>query len=109
MHNVKKQLSDSAAGDYETWLINSLKKKKDATTYLQAALDEYQLDGDMEALLIAFRHIAQAQGGIAKLAEKTQLNRESLYKTLSKKGNPKLQTLGMVLKGLGFHLTISAV
>lgn len=107
MHKFKKQKIDIVTGDYETWLISSLKNKKRATIYLQVALDEYQQDGDMQVLLIAFRHVAQAQGGIAKLAEKTSLNRESLYKTLSKKGNPKLQTLGMLLQGLGFHLTIA--
>jgi len=34
------------------------------------------------------------------------LNRESLYKTLSSKGNPRFQTMGLLLKGLGFHLVI---
>jgi probable addiction module antidote protein len=60
----------------------------------------------LEAFLLALRHVAQAQGGIGKLATKTHLNRESLYKTLSNKGNPKLQTIGILLKGLGFEFSI---
>lgn len=40
----------------------------------------------MKALLLALRHVTEAQGGIGKLAIKTQLNRESLYRTLSTKG-----------------------
>ena len=95
-------------GDYEEWLINSLKKKKEAAAYLQVALDEYQKDGDLEAFLMALRHVAEAQGGLGKLSKKTHLNRESLYKTLSSRGNPKLQTIGILLKGLGFEFFIKA-
>src|SRR3990167_3740845 len=96
-------------GDYHEWLIDSLKNKKEAAAYLQTALDEYQKDGDLEAFLLALRHVAEAQGGIAKLSKKTHLNRESLYKTLSSKDNPKLQTIGLLLKGLGFEFSIKAV
>jgi len=92
--------------DYHAQLIESLKDPKEAGIYLQVALNEYQNDGNSEALLIALRNIADAQGGISKLAEKTHLNRQSLYNTLSRKGNPKLRTLGLLIKGLGFHLPV---
>jgi probable addiction module antidote protein len=95
--------------DYQEWLIHSLKNKKEAATFLQVALEEYQDDGDLEAFLLALRQVAEAQGGLGKLSQKTHLNRESLYKTLSSKGNPKLQTIGIVLKGLGFEFSIKAV
>ncbi|MCH9689721.1 MAG: transcriptional regulator [Gammaproteobacteria bacterium] len=61
---------------------------------------------DAEALLVALRNIADAQGGMTELARKTHLNRQNLYSILSKKGNPRLDTFGIVLKGLGFKLTI---
>jgi probable addiction module antidote protein len=93
-------------GDYQEWLITSLKNKKEAATYLQVALEEYQNDDNLEAFLMALRHVAEAQGGLGKLSKKTHLNRESLYKTLSSKGNPKLQTIGILLKGLGFEFFI---
>ena len=67
-------------GNYEEWLVNSLKNKKEAATYLQVALEEYQTNGDLEAFLLALRHVAEAQGGIGKLSKKTHLSRESLYK-----------------------------
>ena len=104
-----KHKIERLTGNDEDWLIESLHDKKEAASYLQVALDEYQKDGDTEALLLALRHVAQAQGGITKLSRKTHLNRESLYKTLSGKGNPKLQTLGVLLKGLGFQLSVKAV
>ena len=101
-----KKKIEQLTGDYKKWLVKSLQNKKEATLYLQAALEEYQNDGHTEALLLAMRNVAEAQGGLMQLAHKTHLNRESLYRTLSSKGNPKLQTLGLLLKGLGFKLNI---
>lgn len=101
-HKIQK-----LTGSYEDRLIESLRDKSEAAAYLQVALDEYQKDGNIEVLLLALRHVVEAQGGIGLLSRKTHLNRESLYKTLSGKGNPKLQTVGILLKGLGFQLSIS--
>jgi len=106
---MSKAKVQKMTGNYEQWLINSLRDKKEAATYLQVALDEYQKDNDTEALLLALRHVAEAQGGIGLLSRKTHLNREALYKTLSSRGNPKLQTLGILLKALGFHLLIKPI
>ena len=93
-------------GSYDEWLMNSLRNKKEAATYLQVALEEFQKDDNLEAFLMALRHVVNAQGGIGKVSQKTELNRESLYKTLSSKGNPKLHTIGILLKNLGFAFTI---
>jgi probable addiction module antidote protein len=91
---------------YHDALITSLKDPKEAYGYLQVAIEEYQLDNDAEALLIALRNITDAQGGMTELARKTHLNRQNLYSILSKKGNPRLDTFGLILKGLGYKLTI---
>lgn len=104
--SVKKNISELPS--YEDWIVSSLKKKKQAVIYLQTALDDYQNDGNTEALLLALRYLAMAQGGVSELAKKTNLSRETLYRTLSKHGNPKLQTLGLLLSGLGFRLVVKA-
>ena len=91
---------------YHDEFIKSLKDPEEAFGYLQVAMEEYQEDNDAEALLIALRNVALAQGGIAKLAKKTHLNRQNLYSILSKSGNPRLDTFGLILKGLGFKLAI---
>ena len=78
-----------------------------AAAYLQVALDEYQKEGEAKALLLALRYIAEAQGGVSELSRKTHLNRESLYNTISSKGNPRLQTLSVLFKTLGFCLLVT--
>lgn len=92
---------------YHDDLIQTLKDPKEAFGYLQVAMEEYQEDNDTEALFIALRNVTLAQGGVAKLANKTHLNRQNLYNILSKKGNPKLDTFGLILRGLGFKLAIA--
>lgn len=94
---------------YDDLLIESLKNKNEAVAYLNAALEECK-DGSCESqqlLLIAFRNVAMAQGGFSRLAMKTGLGRESLYRTLSKRGNPKLTTLTNLVGAFGFELKIS--
>jgi len=104
--NTKKH-SVTELPKFEDWHIESLKDKKRALAYLQLAMDDYQADGDTEALLTAFRDVAKAQGGIPELAKKAELHPKTIYRTLSSKGNPRLTTLGKLLRALGFHLIIA--
>ena len=91
---------------YHDELIASLKKPEEADMYLRIAMEEYHEDGDSEVLLVALRNIAEAKGGMSQLARKTHLNRQSLYHTLSKNGNPTLDTFDLILKALGYRLAI---
>ena len=94
--NTKKSI------DYQDYLIESLKDPEEATGYLNAALE----GGDISAFLLALQNVIQAQGGVAALAKKTKKSRTSLYKTLSKKGNPYLETTSEILSVMGMHLKI---
>src|SRR5882672_2548729 len=87
-------------------MVRRIRKDSDfAAEYLKAALE----DGDEpSALLIALRHLAQAQG-IAKVAKAAGIERESLYRALSARGNPRLSTLVAVTKAIGLRLTVEAV
>ena len=58
------------------------------------------------AVPIALRTVAEAVGGMAALADKTGLSRETLYRTLSERGNPRLDTLAAILAAFGLRLTV---
>jgi probable addiction module antidote protein len=106
MSSKKDVIKKSKACKYEEWLIESLKDHDSAVAYLNAALEE-SIKGDAESqalLLLALRDVAEAQGGIAKIAKKAHLGRESLYKTLSSKGNPSLSTLTALAHAMGLEL-----
>jgi len=56
--------------------------------------------------LLALREVAQANGGMTAIAERSHVKRESLYQMLSKRGNPELTSLFNVLHGMGLTITI---
>ncbi len=89
-------------GDYHTEHIQWLKDPENAAGYLNAAIEE----GDKDALLLALRNIAEAEGGMAAVAEKAHVKRESLYRMLSTGGNPALSNLLSILHGMGLKMTI---
>jgi probable addiction module antidote protein len=76
-----------------------------AVEYLKAALEDTDKP---EALLVALRRVAEARGGVAKVAKAAGLERESLYRALSAHGNPRLSTLVAVTKAVGLRLTVEA-
>jgi probable addiction module antidote protein len=88
---------------YDDLLLDMLKDDERAIAYINAALEEQ----DPRIFLIALRNVTQAQGGISRLSTRAGLNRESLYRALSDKGNPSVQTLEAVLRALGARLAVS--
>lgn len=94
--------------NYHDRLIASLADQDEAMAYLKVALEEYENDGDYNAFMLALRNVAEAQGGVGKLAKKTKLDRTHLYRVLSSKGNPQLLTLDHILRTMGFRLSIDA-
>lgn len=80
-----------------------------AEAYLLAAIEEMDKPGGQAALATALRHVAEARGGMSKVAKVAGVSRETLYRTLSPRGNPTLKTLNAVLKATGLKLSIRAV
>lgn len=77
-----------------------------ADDYLRAAMEQADQEGGREALLSALRHVAEAQG-MAQVAQRAGIQRESLYRALSPNGNPTLKTLVAVLEAAGLRLAIT--
>lgn len=78
---------------------------KFAAQYLKAAMEDVD---EPKVLLIALRQVAEARGGIAKVAKAAGIERESLYRALSPRGNPRLSTLMAVTRAIGLKVTVEA-
>lgn len=90
-----------ATANYQEGLLKRLKDPGYATEYLNEALRE----GSQEVFMLALRDVAKARG-VSLVAKETDLNRETLYRMLSEKGNPNLSSLNKLLNSLGLTLTI---
>jgi probable addiction module antidote protein len=90
-----------ASRDYEEGLDKRLKSPEYAIAYLNAILDE----NDPDLLLLGLRDVARAYG-FSRIAQSTGLNRESLYKALSKGKNPRIGTVMDVLSAMGCRIRL---
>ena len=79
-----------------------MKDPIEAAAYLEAAIEQ----GHQAALMLALRHVALAQGGIAAIARRAKLTREAAYRILSKSGNPELRSLSAILAAAGLKLSV---
>ena len=87
---------------FEIGLHARLRNPTYAAAYLTAAME----DEEPVVYLQALRHVAEAHG-MAKVAEAAGVPRESVYRALSVKGNPRWTTLAAILRGTGLQLTIA--
>ena len=96
---MKRPASPSIS--YRDDLLRRLKDPKYAAAYLSECLED-----DDATFLVALRDVADAHGGIRHLAGKTHLNREHLFRMLSKSGNPHLHSLRQLVGAVGLKLTL---
>jgi probable addiction module antidote protein len=93
-----------ASISHDEAIVRELKEHPEfAAEYLKAALED---SDEPKVLLIALRRLAEAKGGVAKIAKLAGVERESLYRALSPKGNPRLSTLVAVAKAMDLRLTV---
>lgn len=93
---------------FKDYHIDQLRDPEDAKIYLSVALEDYEKDEDMETFLLALRDVAEAQGGISKLAKRLSLTDDGLNKLLSANGNSQLNMMRKILHELGFKFSIEA-
>jgi probable addiction module antidote protein len=89
--------------DHDEWLFKKLQNAKFAAEFLNAASE----DDDPKTYLTALRQVVEARGGIKQVAKKTKLSKESLYRSLSARGNPTIKTLSAVLHATGLKMAVS--
>jgi probable addiction module antidote protein len=78
-----------------------LKTDADIAHYLEAAFE----DGDPALVAAALGDVARAKG-MSQIAQAAGLGRESLYKALSREGNPEFATVLKVMHALGLKLKV---
>ena len=88
---------------YHEHLIGNLKRNE---AFREAYLNEALNESDGRVSLHMFRNIAEALGGITRLAKQSGLNRQNLYKALSGKKDPAFSTVEGIVHGFGFKIKV---
>ncbi|MCR5029336.1 MAG: putative addiction module antidote protein [Fibrobacter sp.] len=92
--------SDAEVSDLD--VADLLKTEEDVILFLEEALAEYD-----PVLWQICLDDAVRSAGMAKIAKKAGLNRESLYKSLKKDAHPRFDTVMRILKAMGLKLSIT--
>lgn len=88
-----------------TWDASDyINDEQDAIDYLDAVAET----GDPTLMQAALGDIARARG-MGRIAAEAGVGRESLYKSLSREGNPSFQTIVKVVRALGGRISIQPV
>ncbi len=98
----------AAASHHEREVAELRADRELAVEYLKVAMESLDNPHDRAAGLLALRTVAEAYGGLGSVAAEAGISRESLYRTLSAKGNPTLKTLLAVLNAVGMRLSVES-
>ena len=92
---------------YHDWEVEKLRSDPElAVECLKLALESLDNPDECGGSLLTLRSLAEAYGGLGAVAAKAGISRESLYRSLSPKGNPTLKTLVAVLNTMGLSLSV---
>ena len=100
---LKQRPRAATATSYDQWARTRLAAAPELSSeYLRQVLEQSET---AEELLLGLRRVAEAQG-MSRVAAAAGLSRESLYRSLSAAGNPRLSTLVAVLRVAGLRLSV---
>ena len=95
-----------------TWrecLIEQIADRKSAIAYLQAILEDYQVYKNPAVVQRSLLTVVEAQGGVIELAKQVDMDPQVLSKMISNEDIPLIDALGIVLKALGYQLSIQPI
>lgn len=97
--------ADSKPGKMAPYdVADHLRSPEEMAAYLDAWFEEFP--DDVSGIARAVGDIARAKG-MTQVAKDAGLSRESLYRALSREGNPSLSTILKVLTAVGLKLSVS--
>ena len=85
---------------FKDYLLKDLAEPEFAKGYLETALQDFYVDGNLEIMVLVIKNIAQAQGGIEELVRWTNLSSQDLTYLLNTEHPPQLDKVLDILSTL---------
>ena len=94
---------------WEDFIVEQFKKDKEfAQLAVKSELEEFQKTGDARYLLTTLNQYAKAFG-FTNLEHETGISRQALYSILNGKSIPRLDTMWLILKALGYTFSFRKI
>ena len=95
---------------YHEWEVEKLRSDPElGVECFNVALESLNNPDERGGSLLMLRALAEAYGGLGAVAAQAGISRESLYRSLSPKGNPTLKTLIAVLNTMGLRFSVTPI
>ncbi len=94
---------------YREYLIEIFTDREEAIAHLEVALEDYQIYRNSDVVLFLLQTVVEAQGGVSELAKQADMDPQLLSKILSNEDTPLIDVVGIVLKALGYQLSIKPI
>lgn len=88
---------------YHSYLIESLKDPTEAAAYLDAVIE----DGDLEHILLAFKNVAEARKDLIDPSVDSNSNWDNFQQLLERGEMPEFHLMASLLNGMGLKLSVS--
>ena len=88
---------------YHSYLIESLKDPAEAAAYLDAVLE----DGELESILLALKNVAEARRDLVSISDSLNAHWEMCYQLLSRGEVPSILLVSSLLHDLGLKLSVT--
>lgn len=88
---------------YYSYLIESLKDPAEAAAYLDAVLE----DGNLEEILLALKNVAEAHRNLTDTSNPTDSGWENCYQLLVQGKTPELPAIAALLSKFGLKLSVT--
>lgn len=92
---------------HEEYVINQLKDSEYQKEFLNATIEEFLEDGDYNVFFQSLELVIKSRESISDFAKKAGVTRAALYEMFKGERVPRLDTVGKILKQLGFKLKVA--
>mgnify|MGYP004659015109 FL=1 len=92
---------------HEEYVINQLKDSEYQKEFLNATIEEFLEDGDYDAFFQSLELVIKSRESISDFAKNAGVTRAALYEMFKGERVPRLDTVGKILKQLGFKLKVA--
>jgi len=92
--------------NFDNYLKEWLRSPENAAAFLNAALEDSE---GGEFFIPALKNVAKAWGSLSVLADLSNISKTTIYRTLSRRGNPDFKQLAAILDSMGLRLTVEPI
>lgn len=92
---------------HEEHMNEVLRDEEYQKMYLNSAIQEFITDGDYDLFFQSLEQVVKARMSITELSQRTGITRAALYEMFKGERVPRLDTIGKLLKELGYTLHVA--